>query len=159
MKRTFLHLVSIFVAVYTLAWLCLGYAIAADLHDAVSDPQAALDDIAQAKRQGWAVLVLAATTIAARALGEIGKRYGGKVTWLAVFARGRVALVAGAIAAVGASCYNAAAIGGSWMTIATTGVVALAAWMNLHADATPTKPDHVAPTPPSPTANLEGSAT
>lgn len=96
------------------------------LDDVLTAPVAALDDIHQAKRQGWVVLVLAVVTIAARALGKLG----GKVKALAFLSKPSAALALGIVASLGAACYNAAVDGGSWMAIGTAAVLGFATWIN-----------------------------
>lgn len=95
------------------------------LHDPLKEPAAAIDDVKAAKSLGWPVLVLAVVTLLARLAGSLGK----SIPLLAPLGKGKVALVVGAIAAIGAAGYSAAFGGGSLVTIATAVLIAgIAAW-------------------------------
>lgn len=133
MKRSILLLPLIFVGFFlsTAMWMSIAFAAPADaLADPLVDPAGAIDDVSQSWRQGWPVFVFAVVTIASLALGKIGKRYP-KVTWLARFSSGDLAIGLGGTAAVATACYNAAAEGGSWTAIMTGGMAALLAYIRL----------------------------
>jgi len=91
------------------------------LPDPVSHPAAAFDEIKAAKKLGWPIVAFVALMFAAKAAGRLGK----SVAWLAWLGRGKAAVVVGAAGALGASCYDAATSGGSWMAILFAGVMAV----------------------------------
>lgn len=97
------------------------------LHDPISDTKAAIDDVKQAKRQGWAMLAFALGVIAAKLLGRAKK-------WpkLAVLNKGRTAVVVGMLCAVVTAGYNALADGGSMYALGYAVVVAAFAYWNSH---------------------------
>lgn len=95
------------------------------LHDPLKDPKAAIDDVKQAKRQGWAMLAFAIGVIAAKLLGRAKK-------WpkLAFLGKGRAAVIVGAACAIVTACYNALAEGGSLYAAGYAGLLAVAAYWN-----------------------------
>lgn len=97
------------------------------LHDPVSDTKAAIDDVKQARRQGWSMLVFALATMAAKLVGRVKK-------WpkLAFLNRGRAAVIVGALSALAFAGYNALANGGSLYAAGYAGALAVAAYWNSH---------------------------
>jgi hypothetical protein len=83
------------------------------LHDPVTQPAQALDDVVAAKKLGWPLFVLACLLLGARAAGELGK----SVSWLAWLSKGRAAFVVAGAATVAAACFNTVALGGHGMAI------------------------------------------
>lgn len=102
------------------------------LHDPVSAPSQAYDDVKAAKKTGWAVAVFAVLVMLARLAGRA--RNTKALAWLG---KGRTAVIVAAAGALLAACYNAAADGGSWTAILAAGVTALAAYWNAHAEWAP----------------------
>jgi hypothetical protein len=96
------------------------------LHDPIAAPGAAWDDIKAAKKVGWSVAVFAALVMLARLLA----RFGGRVRLLAVLGKGKVAVVVGAVGALAASCYNAAAEGGAWTAMLVAGMTAIGHYLD-----------------------------
>lgn len=88
------------------------------LHDPTSSPAASWDDVKVAKKVGWPLAVFAVLVMLARLVGKLG----GKVSWLA---KGKAAVIVGAVGAIAASCYNAAADGGAWTATLMAGAGAL----------------------------------
>lgn len=106
------------------------------LHDPISEPAATLDDVKQAKRQGWAVLAFAIGVIASRLLGRAKS-----IKWLAWLGKGRTAVVVGGFAAIVTAGYNAVAEGGSPFAGLMAGAIAFAAWWPSQAPAPVAKPE------------------
>jgi hypothetical protein len=96
-----------------------------ELHDPIAAPAQAWDDVKAAKKVGWAVLVFAVLTMMAKLAGRMKT-----VKFFAPLGKGKVAVVIGALGALGASCYNAAAEGGAWTAMLVAGVTAIAHYMN-----------------------------
>jgi hypothetical protein len=103
------------------------------LHDPLHDPKAAVDDMKQAKRQGWAMLAFAIGVIAAKLLGRAKK-----LPKLAFLNKGRAAIIVGALCAIMTACYNALADGGSLFAAGYAGLLAVAAYWNSHSGETTT---------------------
>lgn len=97
------------------------------LHDPVSSPSAAFDDLKAAKKMGWGLLVLAVLVMACRVLGKLGGRFKALGT-------GRIAVVIAAVGTLAVTAYNALALGGTWMAAASAAIVAGAAFWNSHAE-------------------------
>jgi hypothetical protein len=97
------------------------------LHDPISDTKAAVEDVKQARRQGWAMLVFALATMAAKLVGRVKK-------WpkLAFLNKGRAAVIVGAVSALVFAAYNALADGGSLYAAGYAGVLGVAAYWNSH---------------------------
>lgn len=102
------------------------------LHDPIAAPKAAWDDVKAAKKMGWPVLVFAVLVMLAKLLGR-AKKY----KLLAALGKGKVAVVVGAVGALGTACYNAAAEGGAWSAMLLAGLVAIGHYL----DAGEKKPD------------------
>jgi hypothetical protein len=92
---------------------------ASQLHDPVSSPAAAFDDVKAAKKFGWLLGVLAAGVVLSKAAGRLIP----KVSWLN---KGKVPVITGVILATLAGCYDAAASGGSWTAVAFAALLGLA---------------------------------
>lgn len=115
--------------------LCLAARVYADvpadaLHDPLSAPGAAFDDLKAAQKLGWGLAVLAGLTMLSRVLG----RFGG---WFKFLAEGKLALAIGATGMFAATAYNAAVLGGSWFAALFGGLIAAAAWWDSHVKAPP----------------------
>lgn len=91
-----------------------------NLHDPVTAPGAAWDDVKAAKKTGWAVAVFAGLVMLCKLLGRAKK-----LPMLAALGKGKTAVVVGALGALGAACYNAAADGGAWTAMLIAGVTAI----------------------------------
>lgn len=92
------------------------------LHDA-TNPGAAWDDLKAAKKVGWPLAIFAALIILARAVSKLGSK-------VAFLGKGKVAVLVGAVGAIAASCYNAAADGGAWTATMVAGVTALGHYLD-----------------------------
>lgn len=107
-------------------------AITADqVHDVLTSPIAAYDDVRAAKKLGWPALVFIVAIILARLAGKLGAIQGWSL--LAKLNTGKVAVVIGGVAAVAAAGFNAATAGGSMIAILTGAFFALATYYNSHA--------------------------
>lgn len=93
-------------------------APADSLHDPVSSPPAAWDDVKAARKVGWPLVVFAALIMLCKAFRRAGERF----AWLAT---GKMPVVVGALGAIATSCYNAAADGGAWTATAFAGLMGL----------------------------------
>jgi len=93
------------------------------LHDPVSSPGAAWDDLRAAQKVGWPLVVFAALIMLAKLAG----RAGAKFSWLAM---GKTPVIVGALGAIAASCYNAAATGGAWTATAFAGLMGLSHYID-----------------------------
>jgi hypothetical protein len=98
------------------------------LHDPITEPGAAWDDVQGAKKVGWGVAVFACLVMLARLAGRAKS-----IPWLAALGKGRTAVVVGGIGAVAVAAYDVAIQGGSWVSIAVASAVALAAYWNSQA--------------------------
>jgi len=89
------------------------------LADPIKAPLATIDDLKQAKSQGWAMLILVALIAVAKALafvpGAVGK-------W---FATGRQGMVLAGSLALAVAMYNVVALGGSWYAAGFAALTAL----------------------------------
>ena len=79
------------------------------LHDPIANPAAALSDLQQAKKSGWALALFALLVMATRA----GVHASTQFKSLAFLAKGRTHIVFAAVGALGIAGYNAIALGGS----------------------------------------------
>lgn len=95
------------------------------LHDPIASPGAAWDDIKAAKKTGWAVLLFASLVMLAKLAGR-AKKY----KLLAALGKGKTAVLVGAVGALAAACYNAAAEGGAWTAMMATGLVAIGHYLD-----------------------------
>lgn len=100
------------------------------LHDPLKEPAAAIDDIKQAKKQGWAitvlVLLIGCTKLLTFLPGAVGK-------W---FATGKRAMAVAGGLAILVALYNALALGGSWYAAGSAAVVSLIGLLSPHAPTT-----------------------
>jgi len=89
------------------------------LADPIKAPLATIDDLKQAKSQGWAMLILVALIAVAKVLafvpGAVGK-------W---FATGRQGMVLAGSLALAVAMYNVVALGGSWYAAGFAALTAL----------------------------------
>ncbi len=83
------------------------------LSNPASEPVAAWDDAVAARKIGWTALVFAVATMVAMGIGTLGKNMK-QLAWLN---RGKTAVVAGAVVAVGAAGFDVAAQGGSYVAL------------------------------------------
>lgn len=95
--------------------------------DPIAHPAQAFDELKAAKKEGWSIAAFALLLMLAKAAARLGKN----VRWLAVLGKGKVAIVIGAVGALAASCYNAAAEGGAWTAMLMAGAVAVFAHLDL----------------------------
>lgn len=104
-----------------------GETPADKLHDPVSDTKAAIDDVKQAKRQGWPMLIFALGVMLAKLVGRVKK-------WpkLSFLNKGRAAVIVGALCAMVFAVFNALGDGGSLYAAGYAGVLAVAAYWNSH---------------------------
>lgn len=100
-------------------------APADQLHDPLSAPMAAFDDLKAAKRLGWGVAFLAGAILSLRLLSKLGG-------FFKPLGEGKVALYLGAVGVLVLTAYNAVIQGGTWMAAAFTAIVAAAAWWDAH---------------------------
>lgn len=92
------------------------------IHDPLSNPQAAFDDVKAAKKIGWGVLALTVLLIACR----LASRLGGIFTKLG---QGKFALGVAAVGAFAMTAYNAVLLGGTWIAALFAAMMAgAAAW-------------------------------
>lgn len=92
------------------------------IDDPLSNPTGTVEDIKQAKRLGWGVLVLALLVVVARLLGRLGGVF-------KVLGKGKVALAIGAGGAFATTAFDALVLGGPWVTVIVTALIAgIAAW-------------------------------
>lgn len=96
---------------------------ATQLHDPISSPSASWDDLKAARKVGWPLVVFAGLIM----LAKLAKRGGERFAWLA---RGKTPVVVGALGALGAACYNAAATGGAWSATLFAGVMGLSHFLD-----------------------------
>ena len=94
------------------------------LHDPLSAPAAAFDDLKAARKIGWPLAILAALVITAKLLSRLGG------VW-SKLGTGHAALAIGALSAGSCAAYNALALGGSWMAVGLALIVALAAALDV----------------------------
>lgn len=137
MKKT-TALVFVGVALVLAGLMCVSHTALADgsaaaitdpatsLHDPLSAPAAAFDEIKSAQKIGWPLAVLAAAVILSKLLSRLGG-FWSKLN------SGKTALVIGALSAASAAAYNALATGGSWMAVALALIVAASAYWDSHA--------------------------
>lgn len=97
-----------------------------DLHDPISSPAAAFDDVKAAKKIGWLVAVLAGLVLLGKGLARASQTF-------AFLGKGKAAIVIALLGTTAAGCYNAAASGGSWTAVLIAAVVGIAHYK----DATP----------------------
>jgi hypothetical protein len=96
---------------------------AAQLHDPISSPAASWDDLKAARKVGWPLVVFAGLIM----LSRLAKRASERFAWLA---RGKTPVIVGALGALGAACYNAAATGGAWSATLFAGVMGLSHYLD-----------------------------
>ncbi len=82
---------------------------APELHNPITHPAAALSDLQQAKKSGWALALFALLVMFTRA----GVHASSQFKSLAFLAKGRTHIVFAAVGALGLAGYNALALGGS----------------------------------------------
>lgn len=101
---------------------------AAVLHDPVTDPTGAVDDVMAARRLGWPIAVGVIAALIALALGTAGAR----ISWLSWLARGTAATLLGSVTACGSAAFDAALSGGSGVAVAAAAVGAALAFWRAH---------------------------
>jgi uncharacterized membrane protein YhaH (DUF805 family) len=99
----------------------LPSTIAPPLADPVANPVAAISDLRQAQRQGWAVLAFAVLVM----LTRVGTHFSVTVKSLRWLGRGNAHPVLAACAAVGVAGYNALVLGGSMGAVVFAAVSAM----------------------------------
>lgn len=100
------------------------------IHDPLSNPAAAWNDLQAAQKVGWPLAILAGAVVLSKLLSRLGGVWSKLNT-------GKAALVIGGLSAVAVAAYNALAQGGSWLAVAIAAVVAAAAYWDAHKPATP----------------------
>lgn len=105
------------------------------IHDPVSHPAAAYDDLKAARREGWPAVFLLVILYAGRVLGRLGKAFP-SVSFLAKLSEGRLAVIVAGVTTVAIAGYNAAMLGGSAMALVTALVGAAFLYWNSHPDPT-----------------------
>lgn len=90
------------------------------IHDPLSEPGAAWDDVKAAKKIGWTAAVFAVLLV----LGRLASR-AKTVGFLGWLGRGRTAVVVAGALTVAAGCYDVAVQGGSPLSVAMAGLLAL----------------------------------
>lgn len=92
------------------------------LHDPLTNPAGAYDDIRAAKRTGWGAVFLVVLIMAC----GVASRISASLSWLA---KPRVLLAVGSLGTFGATAYNAIALGGTWVAALAAAVPPLIAVM------------------------------
>lgn len=95
------------------------------LHDPLSAPGASWDDLKAAKKVGWPLAVFAGLIMLCKLLARAKS-----VSFLAALGKGKTAVVIGALGALGAACFNAAAEGGAWTALLVAGVTAIGHYLD-----------------------------
>lgn len=102
-------------------------------HDPIAAPIESIGDIKAARKYGWA----AAAFLILWQLSLVASKLGQSIKWLAVLGKGRVAVVVGAVGALGIAGYNAMALGGSLVAALFAALTAAALFINSDAQAAP----------------------
>jgi hypothetical protein len=87
-----------------------------ELHNPVTDPIAAFDDVKAAKKLGWPLALLALLIMLTRGLGTIGTRWG-SMSWLAWLGKGSTAVIVSGVGTVATAAFNTLALGGTWFAV------------------------------------------
>jgi hypothetical protein len=91
---------------------------AADIANPVDDPLGAIDDVRQAKKQGWSLVLLCLLVMTTAGLARAAERWPSKPV-LATIAKNKTLLfVIACVGAMAAAAYNAAFVGGSPYAVA-----------------------------------------
>jgi len=91
------------------------------LHDPLSEPLATIDDVKQAKKQGWAPAIFCVLVILTATFARASSRWP-KSKLFAWFAKKKLAIIViGGVGTVAAACFNVAALGGTWTSILFAG--------------------------------------
>lgn len=88
------------------------------IHDPLEAPAPAIDDIAAAKKQHWALAALALLIMAAKGVTYLAGRF----AWAAWLTKDSRATIIAACLAVSCSAYNALISGGSWFAVAAAAI-------------------------------------
>lgn len=98
------------------------------LHNPLTDPRAAWDDVKAAKKIGWPLALLAGLIMVARALGYAGDRW----PKFKAFAKlgGITGTIVAGVSACGAAAFNTLALGGTWFAVAAAAVGAFFALLH-----------------------------
>jgi hypothetical protein len=94
------------------------------IHDPITEPGAAWDDVKAAKKIGWAAAVFAVLLV----IGRLASR-AKSIGFLGWLGKGRTAIVVAGALAVAAGCYDVAVQGGSPLSMAVAGLLALGVYM------------------------------
>ncbi len=89
------------------------------LHDPLTDPLATLDDIKQAKKQGWSFAILAVLVVLTATFARAAARWPSAFGWAAKHKY--VIIVTAGVGSVAAAAYNALVLDGSWMAALLAG--------------------------------------
>ncbi len=91
------------------------------LHDPISEPAAAFDDLKAAKKQGWAAAILCALVLFTTAFARASTRWPSSKLF-AWFAKRKTAIfVIGGAGTVAAAAFNVLALGGEWTAVMWAG--------------------------------------
>lgn len=93
------------------------------LHDPLTQPTQAFDDIGAATKVGWPIAMLAVAILLTRTLGSLSKRWP-QVKGLAWLNTGAAAVIVAAIATIATAAYNTLALGGTWTATVMAATVA-----------------------------------
>lgn len=97
-------------------------APSASLSNPVDDPLGAFDDARSAKKQGWAIFVLACIVMTTAGLARAGTKWGDS-KFLAWFVKNKTLVyVVSSLGAVSAAAFDALALGGTWGAAGFAGV-------------------------------------
>ena len=94
------------------------------IHDPISEPGAAWDDVKAAKKIGWTAAVFAVLLV----LGRLASR-AKSIGFLGWLGKGRTAVVVAGALTVAAGCYDVAVQGGSPLSVALAGLLALGVYL------------------------------
>lgn len=94
-----------------------------EIANPVDDPIGAINDAREAQRQNWALFGLAIAIMVSRGLGTLRSRY--PASKLLARMTGRPGLIVAGVGFVGASAFDALALGGSWYAVVVAAIGAL----------------------------------
>lgn len=85
------------------------------LHDPLTAPIAAWDDLKAAKKQGWAAAILCALVLLTATFARASSRWPKAFGWAAKHKT--AIIVVGAVGATAAAAFDTLVLGGSWMSV------------------------------------------
>lgn len=92
-------------------------APADSLHNPVDDPLAAVNDVRQAKKQGWALAILAAVIMLTAGFAKASVKWPSAPLLSTINKHKTVIFFVAGAGTVATSSYNALALGGSWYAV------------------------------------------